>query len=81
MSDNINRRAAIDALGDAHFENWGNAVMIIMDLPSTDRNGHWLEANGKPAEGLHDVYCSECGEMSEYRSSFCPDCGADMRGV
>ena len=42
MSDNINRRAAIDALGDAHFENWGNAVMIIMDLPSTDRKGHWM---------------------------------------
>ena len=83
--DSISRQAAIDTIAEKVFHNltdeFYGVMQVLNELPSTDRNGHWLEANGKPAEGLHDVYCSECGEMSEYRSSFCPDCGADMRGV
>lgn len=26
------------------------------------------------------VYCSECKMHPDYSSSFCPNCGADMRG-
>ena len=79
MSDNISRKALCEyALNQKEKSVTPND---IMRFPSTDRTGNWLEGNGKPAEGLHDVYCSECGEMSEYRSSFCPHCGADMRGV
>ena len=25
------------------------------------------------------TYCSECGEQCEYRTDFCPNCGAYMR--
>ena len=32
--DTVYRQAAIDALGDAHFKNYGNAIMVIQSLPS-----------------------------------------------
>ena len=36
MSDLISRQKAVKALGDAHFQNYGNAIMIIQDLPSAE---------------------------------------------
>ena len=36
MSDLIDRQEAIDALGDAHFKNYGNAIMVIQALPSAE---------------------------------------------
>lgn len=50
----------------------------LRQAPSTDRTGNWLESNGKLAECYYDVYCSECGETSEYRGLYCPECGAFM---
>lgn len=32
--DLISRRDAVIALGDAHFKNYGNAIMVIQDLPA-----------------------------------------------
>lgn len=34
MSDLISREEAVRALGDAHFKNYGNAIMVIQSLPS-----------------------------------------------
>ena len=46
-------------------------------LPS--RKGHWIEHNAKCFE------CSEChnenGLYASYKTDFCHDCGAEMRGV
>ena len=28
----------------------------------------------------NQFYCSVCGELSDYKYRFCPDCGADLRG-
>lgn len=36
MDDYINREAAKQALGEAHFENYGNAIMVIMESPAAD---------------------------------------------
>ena len=27
------------------------------------------------------AYCSECGTHPDYSSNYCPNCGADMRGM
>ena len=76
MSDLISRQAAIDALGDAHFKNYGNAIMVIQDLPSAEpelvRHGKWLWVDG--------VRCSECNYKLQTTGvpSYCPNCGARM---
>ena len=36
MSDLISREEAVRALGDAHFKNYGTAIMVIRALPSDD---------------------------------------------
>lgn len=43
MSDLISRQAAIDALGDAHFKNYGNAIMVIQTLPSAEPQ--WIQVS------------------------------------
>ena len=89
MNDLISRQAAIDALADMHCKSdedgyvWiirSDAWARIDALPSVtpkQKRGKWI--NG---------YCSECGKHAPfwamastyYKSSFCPNCGADMRG-
>lgn len=29
----IDKDAVVKALGDAHFENWGNAAIVVSDMP------------------------------------------------
>ena len=46
--------------------------------------GHWTERTMHD-NGFFMPNCSECGAMQPYahhtyRSNFCPNCGADMRG-
>ena len=36
MNDLISRQGTIDALGNAHFKNYGNAIMVIQALPSAE---------------------------------------------
>lgn len=87
--DLIERQKAIDALADMHCKSdedgyvWiirSDAWARIDALPSVtpkQKRGKWI--NG---------YCSECGKHAPfwamastyYKSSFCPNCGADMRG-
>lgn len=91
MDDYINREAAKQALGEAHFENYGNAIMVIMELPAADVKpivrGKWLL---KDRDGSWACWtCSECGRLvhlTDYKENvqeeypFC-HCGADMRGI
>lgn len=74
MSDLIDRQAAIDALGDAHFKNYGNAIMVIQSLPSAEpvRHGKWIF-------NAPWYKCSECGAERLCAERYCPNCGARMR--
>ena len=36
MNDLISRQGTIDALGNANFKNYGNAIMVIQALPSAE---------------------------------------------
>ena len=95
MSDLIERQAAIDVLREAYWDkniqsakddpcivdamtDW--AIRQIKVLPSTQperKKGKWI--NGT---------CNQCGSHAPYwpmastyyRSNFCPNCGADLRG-
>ncbi len=79
----ISREEAVKKLGDDHFKNYGNAIMIILDLPTIEER--------KEGEWIHDIHyglklpehrCSICGEWeySDTESNFCPSCGARMKG-
>lgn len=39
------------------------------------RGGHWVEADLGPSL---NIKCSVCGSPAEYRTTYCPDCGAKM---
>ena len=45
------------------------------------QHGHWIRKEITNEELIWDCYkCSECGEVQEHRSKYCPDCGAIMDG-
>ena len=55
----------------------------IMNAPSAQKTGHWIEI--KYAEEVNEMLvsnyeCSECHYWERYDSNFCPNCGAYMRG-
>ena len=48
----------------------------VEDMPSVtpmQRTGHWIEC-----EDEVKCFCSECKEISDYPTKFCPNCGAWM---
>lgn len=48
------------------------------------KTGKWLDDEDDPESVRTDgycAYCSVCKEMSEYLTSYCGSCGADMRGT
>ena len=56
----------------------------IDDAPTIEerKKGRWIsldDFHGKYNE--NGFKCSECDEHSDYEENFCPNCGADMRGV
>ena len=95
MDDLISRQAAIDAIerlilpqvkGETAAEEinrvaWRCAINcaeeMIGHLPSAERRGRWIY-NANFAEP--PFKCSACGKSQGRLSTYCPDCGADMRG-
>ena len=86
MTDLISRQAAIDALGDAHFKNYGSSIMVIQALPSAEPVQHeeceYIITKGKA--GYHEEYkCSACGDSFYWtqdrnipsRFNYCRNCG------
>ena len=56
--------------------------MAVANAPTIEqKTGKWIYRDGTIAEEYsYSVYCSNCGEWSEYYTNFCGACGADMRG-
>ena len=91
MRDLISRQAAIDVI-DFECGEWrGLAKTIVKEidhLPSVQpeqKIGRWIpKFDGKFKGGAYWFYCSECERVApDVRNggwSFCPQCGADMRG-
>ena len=51
---------------------------ILSEIPAADvvpvRHGRWLEHKSW-------AKCSECGYLLGFETTYCPNCGADMREV
>ena len=54
---------------------------FVKDVPNVDAvevvHGRWVYTDGE-----YEIYmiCSECGWDSDYRTNYCPNCGAKMDG-
>lgn len=64
---------------------WNGVVNIIENAPTVDAvevvHGRWIDRPTVKGQ----VYCSECATLekatdSNYRSRYCPNCGAKMDG-
>lgn len=91
MSDLIDRQEAIDAVQscfDVYVTNQPTllykeeTLTALRLVPSALRKkGKWIRGDAEKLRGM--ARCSVCGE-SCYKGreyfSFCPNCGADMRG-
>ena len=84
MSDIINRQDAIKALGDAHFQNYGNAIMVIQELPSVEPKERTAKVIDKSV-GRHSIFdfdwigkCEKCGNEIQYAFDYCPYCGSKL---
>ena len=55
-------------------------ALTISKIPTAEKSGNWVDGRGEPIDDLFSVICSECGEWSEYRTKYCPHCGALMEG-
>ena len=82
MQDLISRQAAIDALRESRLARnpvyMTTAMQVIEGLPSA-------EPEREKGEWTKDCACEICGfkpwyERDIHTLSFCPNCGADMRG-
>lgn len=77
-------KIAMETPWDEDVACLGDVLDMIEDAPTVDvierKKGRWI---GKPIAGYTTVRCSVCKNVfSENRGrwSFCPECGADMRG-
>ena len=81
--DLIDRQAAIDAVRSYYDECDEREESIeerIEQLPSAERHGKWLHKN---STFKNRWLCSECGYTWYFdtkEASYCPHCGARMRG-
>lgn len=90
MSDLISREQAIQLLGDAHFPNYGTAIMVIMDVPPAEperKKGKWKTVPWKIIEHGEVVVvgdaqcCSVCRHAEKgwkKEMKYCPNCGSEM---
>ena len=94
MSDLIERQTAIEAImkaaqeieDDIHLsltmaQGARSMAVEIERLPSAQperKTGKWIKVS--ESRGICLYKCSECGNLYLCKHSFCPNCGADMRG-
>ena len=90
----IDADALIHELNNSHYPgapyvDAGISIAIgkVCDAPTIEpKKGKWIPQDHNKKNGMitTTVYycptCSVCGETGGYDMSFCPNCGADMRG-
>lgn len=63
---------------DEYNQRSVQAIRNLSIIESERMRGKWQEHKDYP--GLAYL-CSECGYFTTIQTNFCPNCGADMRGV
>lgn len=78
MTEYIRREDLMERVGRWQLNTREAIAEMIMSVPSADvverKKGEWFD------RGSLSCRCSNCGCKSTKEYSFCPNCGADMRG-
>lgn len=92
MNNLINQQVAFDLLMSRARELTGitgdlggacvGAARLIKSLPSAEsKTGEWIyHKNTMSCVRWSKWECSVCHDKQEYKTDYCPNCGADMRG-
>lgn len=93
MDDYIKREDALSEMAKAEcgleYEECTDCscsyICRIRDIPSADVRenvrGEWMPDLDYDGEDEWLIWeCSNCGQLTESQTNFCPYCGADMRG-
>ncbi len=80
MSDLIKRDEAIRMLGDANFENYGYAIMVIQDVPTVAKDERLIPKSPifQKGESIAFVdYSDRTGDtrITKWAEWCCPSCG------
>lgn len=74
----------LDFSGKLHIDS---IINNLKHIPAADvaerKRGKWMEAMlDHEAFGVRPTthYCSECHQIISFRTFYCPNCGAEMRG-
>ena len=78
MTEYIKREDLMERVGRWQLNTREAIAEMVMSVPSADvverKRGEWYD------RGSLSCRCSNCGCKSPEEFSFCPNCGADMRG-
>lgn len=78
MSDYISRQAAFEALEKRGVSTTNISRVPIADVRENVR-GEWLPDLDYDGEDEWLIWeCSNCGQLTESQTNFCPYCGAQM---
>lgn len=86
MPEYIEREAIKKVIGDLHFQNYGVALIAIMDMPTADvvkvRHGEWIAVSSSDMSTGKAFKCSKCQKMryGVRLPPYCQECGAKMDG-
>lgn len=68
----------IDSYGGIDYQARQDMIKIIKKKPSIKpKTGNWKRIGKR---GEYAYICSQCNNESMYKTNFCPNCGADMKG-
>lgn len=95
MGDLISRSALIDWIDAGHLRHPSelcysemDVVNMLLHFPTVEAepvvHGEWIEHRWAEEFGgclISDYECSRCHTWERENSDYCPNCGADMRGL
>ncbi|MBR3238461.1 MAG: hypothetical protein IKF99_08505 [Oscillospiraceae bacterium] len=77
-----NLNSTEDFMGIGYNHGVGDCIAIIKNAPTIEpvKTGKW-ETDELPMGCVVGYWCSECGEQHDYKTPYCPNCGAKMEGA
>ena len=58
-----------------------NVPVTAFPVQPERKRGKWIDTGCNEEWWAREYRCSECGDTMLGDANFCPNCGADMRGV
>ena len=72
----------VDGYDREKFDDWQEIIDGIESVPAADvaevKHGKWIEYLPVLGAGNLQIRCSECGLTNDFKTSYCPNCGAKM---